>query len=243
MENKTMKLYKFRPLGSCKDLERAQEIIKTGKFWCSRYWELNDPMEGVYWYYNNTMSDENIAKLHTRKGVYVICSFSGRGDGECSDHEKHKCSRPKGFANPTMWGYYANGFRGMAIEIEVKVDCNNNIHRMNYVKTPLEANNNDMDPNNILTAKWNYWRHEDEYRYLVESKRNRHSIGKITGIYFGNPYGKIAKQNDTCSKDPIRKYICRAQSLQETARKKSIDIHYINVENDGSIKSEPISVA
>ena len=44
-----MKLYKFRPLGSCLDLERAGDSC-PGQILCSPFWELNDPMEGVYRY-------------------------------------------------------------------------------------------------------------------------------------------------------------------------------------------------
>lgn len=43
-----MKLYKFRPLGSCEDLLRLEDILKTGKFWFSSLWEQNDSLEGVY---------------------------------------------------------------------------------------------------------------------------------------------------------------------------------------------------
>lgn len=41
-------IYKFRLLKSCEDLYRIEDIIKAGKFWYSKFFELNDPMEGVY---------------------------------------------------------------------------------------------------------------------------------------------------------------------------------------------------
>ncbi|MGP8329849.1 MAG: hypothetical protein ACT6FF_05985 [Methanosarcinaceae archaeon] len=41
-------LIKFRPLANLDDLKRAKQIIENGKFWCSKLWNLNDPMEGVY---------------------------------------------------------------------------------------------------------------------------------------------------------------------------------------------------
>jgi|GEM_PF-5983772 hypothetical protein len=59
-----MKLYKFRPLGSCLDLERAQEILAQGKFWCSPFWELNDPMEGVYRY----------SRIRARTRMFLGCT-------------------------------------------------------------------------------------------------------------------------------------------------------------------------
>ena len=45
-------LYKFRTLGSNDDLKRIKDIIENGEFWCSKFYEMNDPMEGVY-YSNN----------------------------------------------------------------------------------------------------------------------------------------------------------------------------------------------
>ena len=106
-----MKLYKFRPLGNCHDLERIEQIIKEDKFWCSKLWDLNDPMEGVYRnkYFDKLDSD----KTFNEKNKYRICSFSGK----------------KGLKNPILWGYYAHGFRGVAIEIEAK----KNIEEITYV--------------------------------------------------------------------------------------------------------------
>jgi hypothetical protein len=44
-----MKLYKFRKLANCEDLERIKEIIKTGKFHCSNFLDFNDMNEGVFY--------------------------------------------------------------------------------------------------------------------------------------------------------------------------------------------------
>ena len=47
-ESLKVKLYKFRPLADDRDFERLKEILKTGKFYCPKFPDLNDPMEGVY---------------------------------------------------------------------------------------------------------------------------------------------------------------------------------------------------
>jgi hypothetical protein len=47
------------------------------------------------------------------KAHYKICSFSDE----------------KAFSNPIMWGYYANGFRGVAVEIEV---CGEEVNKIKY---------------------------------------------------------------------------------------------------------------
>ena len=43
-----MKLYKFRSLGSEADYDRIIGIIENG-FWCSKFSDLNDVMEGVFY--------------------------------------------------------------------------------------------------------------------------------------------------------------------------------------------------
>ena len=64
-----IKLYKFRPLSDCKDFERIEKILETGEFWCPKFTELNDPMEGVYtldWEYR-----EDVRKIYNKKTVLI----------------------------------------------------------------------------------------------------------------------------------------------------------------------------
>lgn len=107
-----MKLYKFRPLAKEEDFQRAKSIIETGCFWCSRFSELNDPMEGVFCTANHKIIDD----AYKQKVSYRICSFSAEA----------------AFENPCMWGYYANGFKGIAIEIEVSDEAKKMIHEIDY---------------------------------------------------------------------------------------------------------------
>ena len=106
-----IKLYKFRSLRTCEDLQRLKEILDTGKFWCSKFSEMNDAMEGVYY-----ATHENIIEqIYNEKNRYKICSFSGK----------------LAFENPCMWGYYAGGFQGVAIEIEID---SSGIYKVDYEK-------------------------------------------------------------------------------------------------------------
>lgn len=61
---------------------------------------MNDPMEGVYL---APLDESKISKMFEEKDGFVICSFSSE---EALD-------------NPLSWGHYANGFKGIAIGIEV----------------------------------------------------------------------------------------------------------------------------
>ena len=177
-----IKLYKFRPLGDELSLCRAKRILETGEFWCSRFWELNDPMEGVFSV--NIGNQEVIRQILLRKKKFVICSFSGQ----------------EAFSNPVMWGYYANGFKGIAIEIEVSADEVQKIKNMTYADYVAEWSKTDGSDRvtEILTTKLCSWKHEHEYRFLDDSETpgQRRQIGKITGVYFGDPYGTIANRGD-----------------------------------------------
>ena len=66
-------IYKFRKLTSEIDYCRLRGILETGYFWCSNFWELNDPMEGVF----STDDVDIIDKIFKAKEQYKICSFSG----------------------------------------------------------------------------------------------------------------------------------------------------------------------
>ena len=99
-ESLKMKLYKFRPLANDRDRDYLKEILETRKFHCSKFQDLNDPMEGIYYAADRANIIDLIFKAKAR---YKICSFSNE----------------EAFSKPIMWGYYANGFRGVAVEIEV----------------------------------------------------------------------------------------------------------------------------
>lgn len=210
-----MKLYKFRALGSCEDLKRAQSILETGEFWCSHFWELNDPMEGVYLFKVGMLTDEFIQNLYGQKTKHVICSFSG----------------VNAFPNPIMWGYYANGFKGIAIEIEV--DCRQQeIKKMTYAKEVLcitEHNDTANTVKRILTTKLLCWQHEEEYRYLNKSSCTPQEIGKITAVYFGSPYQTTDNSADIQRQPQATKYLDHVNLLKQTAQAKGIQCHHVDI--------------
>ena len=170
------KIYKFRKLVNKEDFDRLEEIINTRKFYCSTFWSLNDPMEGVF----NAFITKEIMKTAGLKKEYKVCSFSGE----------------KGFKNPAMWGYYAGGFKGVVIEIEYS-DENSKIEKVNY----LDEIPNNQDIKNILLRKNKAWELENEYRFLDKNlNTNFVKIGSITAIYFGNPYGWLVNSRNIQAK-------------------------------------------
>jgi hypothetical protein len=204
-----MKLYKFRSLNHYgidfvetddgkgigeididSDFCRLKNILLTGKFWCSQFSDLNDPMEGMFTVSYNSNIDKIIDSVYYEKKSYKICSFSGE----------------QAFSDTLMWGYYGNGFRGVAIEIEVDDD---KVKEIQYVEEipRLEDFRTGNKAEKILTTKLSPWKHENEFRYLTHNSCNLNEIGKITAVYYGDPYEQAYnKTNIIAYSDPIKKY-------------------------------------
>ena len=200
-----MKIYKLRALTNCDELNRIKEIINTNKFWCSKFHEMNDPMEGVY----HTSRVDLIEKIYDEKQSYKICSFSAK----------------KGFENPAMWGYYASGFRGVAIEIEAEDD----IFEVKY-RTKL---NKSMNAKEILTMKFRAWKHEAEYRFLKQNIENLEQIGNITKVYIGSPYNNINNESNVLRNNQVlQKYRILKAELEEFLQNKNIEFAEVCVDDN-----------
>jgi len=216
-----MKLYKFRPLASDTDFNRLKEILETGKFYCPAFPDLNDPMEGVYRFLNLTENRAALIDLiFKEKESYKICSFSNG----------------KAFTNPIMWGYYAGGFKGVAVEIET---CRGEVKKIKYVNNipGFEGVNPNKEAVKILTTKLSLWGHECEYRFLKKSYDNRHKIGKIMALYFGDPYERAHNRNNIVeNSDAIRKYIEFKNEILNIARQKNLVVHSVTIDNEKVIK-------
>ena len=213
-----MKLYKFRPLANSQiddDFKRLREILETGEFCCSKFSELNDPMEGVYLFSNYTEDRAHLIDLIFKaKESYKICSFSNE----------------KAFSNPIMWGYYANGFRGVVVEIEVSEE---EVKIINYVdKIPKFAGlNPDENAVEILTTKLSLWTHEDEYRFLKKIPENKFKIGNITALYFGDPYENVINKPDiTENSNAIKTYLELKNEISSIADRKKINVHHVKLD-------------
>lgn len=208
------KIYRFRSLLNKTDFYRLKQIIETGYFWCSNFWELNDPMEGVF----STNNSNIIKDIFFIKEDYKICSFSGKD----------------GFKNPAMWGYYAGGFKGVAIEIETDIiDDNGFCSEHGGVKKIKPDNDlpNESNIEDILLNKDENWGHEDEFRFLIKSDNNFHKIGRITKIYFGNPYGNIENKDQVKEKSKsFAEYEKFKKEIKDIATNKKIKYKDVKVE-------------
>jgi hypothetical protein len=215
-----MKLYKFRPLATCIDAERVEQIINTGEFWHSNFWELNDPMEGVYSFQREALPPAFIRELFDAKSGYVICSFSG----------------PDALREQLLWGYYANGFKGVAIEIDVN-DADTNIRKVKYVPGLTELlgpTDAECAAISILMTKLDCWRHEQEHRCLVQSPPGPYKVGRISAVYFGSPYHTAVNANSARTRLRVREYLHRATSIRQIAKLHGVPCHDLDM-RDGLV--------
>jgi hypothetical protein len=215
-----MKCYKFRPLADQKDEDRAKEILENECFWCADFFDLNDPMEGAFTISKNQDIQNTISEIYKEKIKYKICSFSG-----CKE-----------FETPAMWGYYANGFKGLAIEVEIKDSLSKNV---TYIKEISEI----KDPKNaeeLLTRKLDSWIHEDEFRFLKKSDSNYHPIGTITAVYFGEPHNGFYNGDQICGgSESLKEYEQRKERLKQVAQSKGISPHSVEISSCGKVKIIP----
>lgn len=223
-----MKLYKFRSLASEADFDRVKGILETGKFWHSKFSELNDPIEGGFTIFPNVngADREMIDRIYGEKNEYKICSFSNQN----------------AFTLPTLWGYYANGFKGVAVEIEVKeID----VCKVEYVEDVFHVEDN-LDyagmTKQILTRKFTPWEHEGEFRSLVklQGEQGLYKVGNITSVFFGYPYQNAANRNSIyANNQTLKEYSERMDRLLKVVKKKEYK-HYIVVVNKGKVEVNPL---
>jgi hypothetical protein len=218
-----MKIYRFRKLTNEDDYCRLRKIIETGEFWCSYFWELNDPLEGVFTAKINKLWEEQIKTVTNAKFKYRICSFTDI----------------YGSKKPMMWGYYTEGFKGVAIEVLIPDQYI--VRKVSYGTIPdYEGDsNNEERVKNILSTKIKSWEHEREYRYLDSSDGEFHEIGKITAIYFGTPYKGLANSDDIRKQNELfDRYENYKVNIIKKAKECKIKCFDVNVIGNSVIKSK-----
>ncbi|MCF2861207.1 hypothetical protein ABMY44_03380 [Pseudoalteromonas sp. Cnat2-41] len=140
--------YKYRSLENFKNFV---DIILNNRIYAAPYFELNDPMEGLYTYDAGTINRELVEKIKGEKTKLRICSLSRRPD------------------STLMWSHYADSHRGVVIGLVV-----DNKHEMrpityeglSYVQNATR-NGSHETAKNVLTCKLEPWAYEEEERVFV----------------------------------------------------------------------------
>lgn len=145
--------YKFR---SSAQIDKALDIIFNKRLYCADWKTLNDPMEGMFVYSYQTSDEFDYSQkvneiIKHKKGLKV-------------------CSLSKTYDCHLLWAHYANGFDGLAVEIEINENVEN-VHHVSYGEVFSSITlPTDRDPlecaNQILSSKYKEWSYEKELRIL-----------------------------------------------------------------------------
>lgn len=189
-----MLLYKYRS-ADCESLKRLKKILWSNRLYASPYSELNDPLEGHYFYNKDKIPNEVIQKIKFSKNKTRICSLSGTSD------------------NYLVWSHYADGYRGFALGITV-TDHNKPV-QVTYLKR-LPSVGKNITARGILMKKLALWSYEDEYRVLTD--QNFVDV-KIKQIILG---GKMNDRTKDTIRNLVKQASSQIEIVESSAPSQSI---------------------
>ncbi len=173
-------LYKYRTL---EPWEHLLDIFVNERLYAARFEKLNDPMEGMFTYSADQVSEGFIKRLVEQKSQFGICSLSAKWN------------------NTVMWSYYADGHKGIVLGVEVdegspdlvevaKVKYAKNISFRGYYGSDPE-----IDARAILSKKLSAWRHEGEVRAFSRTKTVPVRLRQVyLGCSMPGPQRRILRQ-------------------------------------------------
>lgn len=143
-------LYKYRGI---QNFRFFVDIIMKNRIYAAKYVDLNDPMEGQYYYNKGELDKSMLQRISSDKGNLRLCSLSRKKDNEL------------------MWSHYSEGHRGVAIglivnpiEYDIRPILYTGIHYLNGNQIQKDT------PREILSHKLNVWSYEEEERVFVSDK-------------------------------------------------------------------------
>jgi hypothetical protein len=150
-----MKAYKFR---GADQIPFALDIMLKQRLFCANWTDLNDPMEGAFQPQNileaNGGRKEQIEQIIEEKMKLKVCSLA------------------KDFRSHLLWAHYADGFSGVAIEVELP-KAGGVIKNVEYreaqswAESLVEISTSEA-ANEILSSKFKDWKYEKEVRVLQQ---------------------------------------------------------------------------
>lgn len=173
-----MKLYKYRSL---RKFDFVADILCNQRFHASSFFDLNDPMEGLFEYTESTKK-EYIDAIIEGKRKLRICAFS------------------KDCKNILLWAHYADGFKGICIEVDLREPQleDYEIVTVEYSTRRVSFSNNSRHlvsvmPRRILSQKSSVWKYEKEVRTLSRDKYIHDGVS-IKSILLGIRTPEILKE-------------------------------------------------
>ena len=162
-----MKLFKYKSL---QNFEHVSDIFCNHRFYAAQFYDLNDPMEGLFDVAKGT-KQRYINAIKDGKRRLKVCSFS------------------QDMANILLWAHYADGFRGICIEIDVNDSEDFEVTEVTYSPFRVFISDDSRDqlnimPQNILSVKAEAWEYEDEVRILTNGSHVKNDF-QLKAIYLG----------------------------------------------------------
>lgn len=179
-----MLLYKYRSLNR---LERVLDIVLRERLYCCPYSELNDPFEGQFLsLFPEIQISHNPALMQIPGATAILEGMENRGI-VMGVEDDLVCSLSATCNDMRMWSIYADGHRGIAIEIDFNTD-DEPVYEVKYKNRLPKYQSNIFslrpDATHILTKKTQDWEYEREYRVI---QRNAYYpiSGQIQRIILG----------------------------------------------------------
>lgn len=179
-----MRLYKYRSL---KNVEYIKDIILYERLYCSKYDELNDPFEGLFF---SIIYPRKIHPLFI--GVASEIKTQKRVEQVILNNRRRICCLSSTLKDVRLWSYYADGHKGIAVEIEIPSSLPS-LHAVTYVDhlpefeeglTFLTSLMNGPTSDDVLSFKTRHWEFEKEYR-IIQEQEHFSIAGCISAIYTG----------------------------------------------------------
>jgi hypothetical protein len=176
--------FKFRTL---RDLDRVLDMIRSNDLWCADWQALNDPMEGFYYFEPGTARNDAqriVNAIRQGKQRRFVCSLSAR------------------FEIATQWAYYADEFRGLALQYDLTDLSDGGEVTVDHVRyEPLETTFDiyqDADPERlaelILLTKIDEWQHEREIRIISRREGRLRIPGGVRSVTLGHRMASDVKE-------------------------------------------------
>ena len=167
------------------NLDFVLDILLNGRLYCAEYQMLNDPLEGFF--------IEEIGQWVQIKSLGTFAPVqTPRQVSDLPDHRAiacRVCSLSRPLDNIVLWSHYADGHRGVAIELDLPDDDDlaGSLRKIEYVKELPKVSAtalHDLTAETVLSVKTREWEFEEEYR-IVTASEHLPVRGHITAVYVG----------------------------------------------------------
>jgi hypothetical protein len=175
-----LKLYKYRTLGT--ELQYALDILVNERLYCADYRKLNDPLEGVHRLAEEQHSVAGLGRFVVPEEIRELQSLATEGAAP-----PRVCSLSGSADHFLLWSHYADGHRGVAVEVDLEVTFAGPLHPVkyapdlpSYTRTILGG----ATARDVLFHKTKHWAHEREHR-VVQNDEFFNIAGRITSLLLG----------------------------------------------------------